>query len=105
MPHTQAGLPWQGRAPVARQSSYDAAVTAEAFAPAQRDRLYAFYLACGEQGATDAEVEVALGLRPNLICARRNELVDAGFVVALLQRRVSVRSRCRVVAWAAVERL
>lgn len=89
----QQSLPWSGRDPVAAQSSYEAAVQAEQKAPEQCARLRRYLRACGLRGATDAEVEAALGWPPNVVTARRNDLVDAGEVVVAWpeSRRRSVK--------------
>ncbi len=99
-------LRFQGRPPVARQSSYEAAVAAERTTPSMRCELVAYYQRRGLDGATDAEVERDLGWPPNIVTARRNDLVDDALVVAKLARRRTVKldrrgkpKALRIVVW------
>lgn len=63
----------------------------------------------GVRGATDAEIELELGWPPNVVTARRNDLIDRGLVVVAwpTSRRPSVRPRragakpIRVTVWMA----
>lgn len=101
----QLSLAWQGGPQAAAQSSYEAAVSAEAHAEYQRDRLRALYRERGYYGVTDAEAERALNLGPQSITARRNELVQAGEVVVRWpeSRRASVKTpKLRVTVWVSV---
>ncbi|HXG70570.1 MAG TPA: hypothetical protein VNJ04_08160 [Gemmatimonadaceae bacterium] len=108
---SQLGLPWQGRSQAAAQSSYEAAVRAETTAPAMLVVLQHFLRARGRAGATDAEIELELGWPPNIVTARRNELVDAGLVVVRWpsSRRPSVkpcragRAPLNVVVWLLID--
>jgi hypothetical protein len=102
----QQSLPWQGRDPVAAQSSYEAAVQAEQSAKGMCAQLRRYLRACGARGATDAEIERDLGWPPNVSTARRNDLIDAGEVVVAWpeRRRPSVKNpRLRVTVWILAE--
>jgi len=103
---TQPSLPWQGGPQVAQQASYEAAVRASGSAPAMLAVLRRYLRERGAAGATDAEVEIALGWPPNVVTARRNDLVDAGEVVVRWpgSRRPSVKTKpgkkpLNVVVW------
>lgn len=78
---TQPSLPWQGRSPIAQQSSYEAALRAAETAPMWLAVLRAYLHARGRFGATDAEIEIELGWPCNIVTARRNQLVRTGEVV------------------------
>lgn len=100
----QPSLPWQGRSDIAAQSSYEAAVVAAETSNAMCAVLRRYLVERGAFGATDAEIERDLGWRPNVVTARRNDLVDAGEVVIRYpdSRRRSVRPigrRLDVVVW------
>lgn len=86
-------LPWQGRAPAAAQSSFEGAQRAAHTANAMCAVLLRYLRDAGLRGATDAEIEVALGWPPNVVTARRNDLVDRGHVVVAWpeSRRPSVK--------------
>lgn len=105
---SQPSLPWQGSTPAAAQASYEASVRAQETAPAMCARLLQHLIACGERGATDAEIERDLGWAVNIITARRNELVNAGQVVASIHRRPTIKPTrpgkrsLRVTVWLAV---
>lgn len=100
----QAGLPWQGSTSAAAQSSYDAAVLAEGAAETDCVVLRRFLRQRGTIGATDAEIELALGWPANVVTARRNNLVDRGQVVQPVPyaraRRASVKTKgLKVSVW------
>lgn len=98
----QQQLPWQGRSPIAAQSSYEGALLAEATSADKCAVLRRYLRQRGDQGATDAEVEQALGWSPNVSTARRNDLIDAGDVVVRWpeSRRQSVKTpKLKVVVW------
>lgn len=100
----QPSLPWQGRGDIAAQSSYEGAKAAAVTSTALCAVLRRYLVERGTFGATDAEIERDLGWRPNVVTARRNDLVDAGEVVIRYpdSRRRSVREggrRLDVVVW------
>lgn len=64
----------------APRTSHDAARHIEGYAPIQRARVYSFIESRGSHGATDAEVQTALGLGPQSVSPRRGELVALGRV-------------------------
>lgn len=104
----QLGLFWQGNTPAAAQSSYEAALLASTARETVCARLRTFLLGRGQVGATDAEIERALGWPPNVVTARRNDLVDRGQVVQPVPyaraRRASVKTPgLRVSVWIASE--
>ena len=69
-------LPYQRHS----DTSKAAAVTAERTADIQRERVFRFISGRGDDGATDDEVQVGLGLSGNAQRPRRRELEDAGRV-------------------------
>lgn len=92
----QTDLFWQHHgAPVAQQSSFDAAKLAESFASHQRATVEQAIRAAGERGITDRELHDQTGIELASICGRRNELIQACQVVALVQRRISQDSHTR----------
>lgn len=104
----QLDLAWNGRTPAAAQSSYEAALMAECHAETDCAILRRFLLAREAFGATDAEVERALGWPPNVVTARRNNLVERGQVVQpvpyVRARRESVKTKgLKVSVWIASE--
>lgn len=90
-------IAWQGRTAASAQSSYDGAVAAQESSELMCATLRRFYRTRGYAGATDAETEMALGWPPNIVTARRNDLIDAGQVVVRwpASRRESIRARGR----------
>lgn len=109
----QTELPWQHHgSPVAQQSSFDAAKLAESFASHQRATVEQAIQAAGARGITDRELHDQTGIELASICARRNELIQAGTVVALIERRISQdrhtqarQTASRVVSWVHVRAL
>lgn len=107
----QTDLPWQGSTPAAAQSSYEAAVLAERTAETDCATVLRFIRSRGTFGATDAEIERALGSKDwpaNIVTARRNDLVLAGKVVNPVPfaraRRKSVKTpKLKVTVWIASE--
>ncbi len=108
----QPPLPWQGRSQPAAQSSYEAARVAAEASPEMCAVLRRWLRDRGANGATDAEIELALGWPPNVVTARRNDLVERGQVVVRWpeSRRESVKAprrpggrRLRVTVWLASE--
>lgn len=81
-------------------TSRDAAVAAQAVAPKDRARVLGVIRARGSQGATDDEIEVALGLSHQTASARRRELVLAGEVVEAGGKRLT-RSGSPAKVWRA----
>lgn len=99
-------LPWQGTSPAAAVSSFEAARLAERTAATDCAALLRFLVARGPWGATDAEIELALEWPPNVVTARRNDLVNAGQVVNPVPwsraRRRSVKTKgIKVTVWIA----
>lgn len=81
----------------------DAAATRIAgHSPTARGRVLAQIRACGEHGATDAEVQAALGMLPQSEPPRRRELVRLGFIRDLRRRRATPSGRPAAV-WVAVD--
>lgn len=105
---TQPSLPWQGTGQASAQSSFEGAQRAAESATAMCAVLRRYLRDAGERGATDAEIEVALGWPPNIVTARRNDLVELGQVVVAwpASRRPSVKHApgkkpIRVTVWIA----
>ncbi|MBX3391637.1 MAG: hypothetical protein KF787_03210 [Phycisphaeraceae bacterium] len=59
----------------------------------QRADLLAVIVNAGESGATDAEIELATGMRAQSVFPRRGELRDLGVVVDSGRRRMTPRGR------------
>lgn len=78
---SQPSLFYGGRSPVAAQSSYEAAVRAGESSAAMCDVLRRYMRTRGTVGVTDAEIERDLQWPPNVVTARRNDLVNSGEVV------------------------
>lgn len=62
-------------------------------APTLRDRVYAFIVSRGADGATDDEGEAALGIKPQTYTPRRRALVTEQRVVESGRRRNTPRGR------------
>lgn len=60
------------------QTSRDAAVDIREHAHKQRARVLAFLASRGAHGATDQEIEQALGMVGNSVRPRRGELLESG---------------------------
>lgn len=92
-----------GRTAIARQASADGAALNAPRNSAQCTRLWTYLEACGLNGATDAEIARDLNWPPNVVTARRNDLVTAGDVVIRWPecRRRSVTTNVKVVVWVA----
>lgn len=73
------------------------------FTPNMRERVYAFILDRGQDGATDDEGEAALGIKPQSYTPRRGELVADGRVVDSGRRRKTT-SGTPAAVWIAAER-
>jgi hypothetical protein len=80
MPHTDAGLPFQGCTPLSRFTSHAGAQDAKDRALPQTVRYLALLKESG--GLTDAEAATRLGIERSSVNARRVPLVKAGLVVA-----------------------
>jgi hypothetical protein len=76
----QAGLPFSGVTPLSRLASYDGARAAQSGAKDQRQRIYDLLFLHGPM--TDHEISEALRMLRSTVCARRNELLDEGRVMA-----------------------
>ncbi len=75
--------PYGGSPPFERgsETSLAAARSMEESAPTLRDRVEEYVKRCGTSGATDDEIEEALGLRHQTASARRRELELLGRIV------------------------
>lgn len=62
-------------------------------------RVLAYIRQCGAAGATDDEIEVALGMRHQNASARRRALVLRGLVSASAARRRTRSGRKAIVWW------
>lgn len=83
-------------------TSLAAALSVLPSAQAVRARIYHHIETLGEEGATDNEVERALGLRHQTASARRRELVQRGFVYDTGDRRRTDSGR-KAKVWRAAE--
>jgi hypothetical protein len=79
-------------------TSREAAYSMVGPAKKQRADVLAFLIERGEAGATDAEIEAALGMRHQSASPRRGELVASGLVVDSGKRRPTPSGR-RAVVW------
>lgn len=68
-----------------------------------RGRVLAYLRARGSDGATDEEMQHALGMNPSTQRPRRIELVDAGYVTDSFSKRKTQANRNAVV-WVAIIR-
>lgn len=68
-----------------------------------REQVYAYVLSQGIHGATDEQVQVALGMNPSTQRPRRLELVEAGRLCQSGEIR-ETRSGRKAVVWIAVEK-
>lgn len=68
-------------------TSEAAAASMEEAAPLLRERVLCFFIAQGQRGATDDEVELALGLSHQTASARRRELELGGKIQKTPNRR------------------
>lgn len=57
-----------------------AAKLAKTFAASQQEQVFSFIEQAGERGATDQEIETALGIAGNSVRPRRRKLVELGRV-------------------------
>lgn len=80
------------------ETSREAALAIAPRAGTLRGLVLGFIAGRGERGATDAEVEEALGLRHQTASARRRELVIGGFVSASGRKR-KTQSGCSATVW------
>lgn len=81
-----------------RGTSHIAAHRVASKAPSLRRQVLEFLIARGTRGATDQEIQEALGLPSNTEIPRRWELVKAGKIVDSGFRR-STRSGCAAAVW------
>lgn len=79
-------------------TSREAALSMVGAAKRQRPDVLAFLIERGDAGATDAEIEDALGMRHQSASPRRGELVAAGLVVDSGKRRPTPSGR-RAIVW------
>jgi len=79
-----------------------AAVRIGGHAAKLRERVYAFIVGRGADGATDDEGEAALGIKPQTYTPRRGELVALALVVDSGNRRKTASGRPAAV-WIAFE--
>ena len=82
----------------APETSRIAAAKVTSHTGTQRARVLAMLRERGTSGATDQEIQEALGLPTNSETPRRGELVKAGLVVASGRRRMT-RSNCPATVW------
>ena len=75
-----------------------AAQQAKAFAASQQQQVFAFIEQAGEHGATDQEIETALGIAGNSVRPRRRKLVELGRVKASGDLRLT-HSNSPAVVW------
>jgi len=66
--------------------------------PSMRERVYAYIDSCGMSGATDDEIEVALGMKHQTASARRKDLWDASRI-SWDGRKRKTRSGCLANVW------
>jgi hypothetical protein len=92
--HDQPSLPFQKHS----DTSVDAAEKAEPTAGTKRLEVYEFFVSIGRDGATDEQVQVALGMNPSTERPRRIELVNSGLVFDSGSTRLT-RSGCRATVW------
>jgi hypothetical protein len=57
------------------------------------------YIGDSLDGRTDAEIEVALGMRRASVCGRRHELLEDGWIVDSGRRRVDRRTGLAGIVW------
>ncbi len=91
----QHELPWEPEAQ--SETSKQAAAAMLETADTLRAKVYRMIARANRLGATDDEIEVALGLRHQTASARRRELVLAGHVTDSGQRRATRSGRMAVV--------
>lgn len=91
-------LPAQADSP----TSVEAAERATNRAPADRVQVIEFLQGRGDEGATDEEMQLALGMGPSTQRPRRIELTKAGKVSDSGTTRLTLSGR-RAVVWVAVE--
>jgi hypothetical protein len=71
-------------------TSKAAAESQKGRAPAIIERIYRFLVGCGEGGATDDEIKIALGLLASTAGARRRDLETMGGCVKTKMRRTTM---------------
>ena len=88
--------------PYARDSetSMEAAVRIEPVAGTMRAQVLEHIRRCGEMGATDDEIEVALNMRHQTASARRNDLAGIEWIVDSGRTRLT-RSGRKATVWVA----
>lgn len=79
-------------------TSKDAAQRAEKFAERAVDRVLALLIGKGPHGATDEEMQLALGMNPNTQRPRRVELQQRGFIAESGRLRDTSSGR-KAVVW------
>lgn len=99
---TQMPLAFTGATPQTRHASYLAAVAAEESAPGQRERLYAWLKARGNQGGDDWEAHEALSIPRASLCLRRRELRLAGRIRPTGEFRKHGPRRLKFTVWRAL---
>jgi len=85
------------------ETSRDAAELIEPDVASLRGRVLAYLRKCGEKGATDDEMQVALQMNPSTQRPRRIELWKAGFIEPTSETRPT-RSGRQATVWRAVTR-
>ena len=71
---------------------------AKTFAASQQEQVFAFIEQAGEHGATDQEIETALGISGNSVRPRRRKLVELGRVKQSSNLRLT-HSNSPAVVW------
>jgi len=80
-------------------TSRSAAVQAMPFAHTLERKVLEFIRGKGEYGATDAEIQVELGLTPQTQVPRRNTLCRNGLLKDSGRRRPSPQTGRRIIIW------
>lgn len=79
----------------------EAAEAARETSVSQRARVYAYLWDCGSRGATDEEVQIALGMAGNTERPRRLELVERRLAFGSEARRLTTKG-LRAIVWLAI---
>lgn len=81
-----------------RGTSHAAKRSIKSASAGQRARVFQFILRSGTRGATDQEVELALGMAGNTVRPRRIELGEKGFVEDSGETRLTSSGR-KAIVW------
>jgi hypothetical protein len=80
-----------------QQTRIDALLQNLELAPTQRNKVLAFFVDRQEQGATDEEVQIGLGMNPSTQRPRRLELEGLGKITGTSQTRRTRSGRQAIV--------